>query len=64
MKADAEERRRVEELTLRGIGSIGTITYRRDGTGKPIGVDIQLKGGAAASATATGTLGGGPHEKK
>ena len=56
VKADAEERRRVEELVLRGIESVGNIKYSRDASGKVVGVVIELKGSASASATATGDL--------
>ena len=56
VKADAEERRRVEELVLRGIESIGNIKYSRDASGKVVGVVIELKGSASANATATGDL--------
>ena len=56
VKADAEERRRVEELVLRGIESVGNIKYSRDESGKVVGVVIELKASAAASATATGDL--------
>lgn len=56
VKADAEERRRVEELVLRGIESIGDIKYSRDPSGKVVGVFVQLKSSASASATATGDL--------
>lgn len=56
VKADAEERRRVEELVLRGIEGIGDIKYSRDVSGKVVGVVVELKGSASASATATGDL--------
>lgn len=56
VKADAEERQRVEELVLRGIESVGNIKYSRDTSGKIIGVVVELKGSASASATATGNL--------
>ena len=56
LKADAEERRRMEELVLRGIESVGNIKYSRDAAGKIVGVVIELKGSAASSATATGDL--------
>jgi hypothetical protein len=56
VKADAEERRRVEELVLRGIESIGDIKYSRDPSGKVVGVVVELKGSASAKATATGDL--------
>lgn len=56
VKADAEERQRVEELVLRGIESVGDIKYSRDASGKVVGVVVELKGSASASATATGDL--------
>jgi hypothetical protein len=56
LKADAEERRRMEELVLRGIESVGNVKYSRDSSGKIVGVVIELKGSATASATATGDL--------
>jgi len=56
VKADAEERRRVEYLVLLGIESVGNIKYSRDASGKVVGVVIELKGSASASATATGDL--------
>jgi len=56
MKEDAVERRRIEELILRGIESVGAIKYQRDPSGKILGVVIELKGAASASAAASGTL--------
>lgn len=56
VQADAEERRRVAELVLRGIESIGYIKYSRDASGKVLGVVIELKGSAAASATSKSDL--------
>lgn len=56
VKDDAVERRRVEELVLRGIESVGNIKYSRDASGKVVGVVIELKGSASASASATGNL--------
>ena len=56
MKTDSVERERINELTLRGIESIGTIKYQRDSSGKILGVVIELKGAATASATASGSL--------
>lgn len=55
-KADAEERRRVDALILRGIESVGVIKYSRDASGKVIGVVIELSGAASAVSTATGGL--------
>jgi len=56
MKTDAIERKRIEELMLRGIESVGAIKYQRDASGKITGVVIELKGAATASATASGSL--------
>lgn len=56
LKADVEERKRAQELMLRGIESIGTITYHRDVGGKVTGVKIELQGAASAAASATGSL--------
>lgn len=56
MERDAAERSRVEELVLRGIESFGTVKYHRDSSGKIMGVVIDLKGAATASATASGAL--------
>lgn len=55
-KADAEEKKRIDELVLRGIESIGTIKYSRDSSGKITGVIIELAGTARGSASASGTL--------
>ncbi len=56
VRADAKERQREHELTLRGIESIGTIKYHRDASGKISGVVIELQAHAAASASATADL--------
>lgn len=56
MKADAEERRRVEELVFRGIEAVGNLRYARDGTGKVIGVVVELHSQAAGRVKATGSL--------
>lgn len=56
MEMDAVERKRIEELMLRGIESVGTIKYQRDSSGKIMGVVIELKGAATSSATASGAL--------
>ncbi len=53
LKADAEERRRMEELVFRGIESVGNIKYSRDAAGKIVDIVIELKGSAVSSATAT-----------
>jgi hypothetical protein len=64
LKADAEERKRVDELIFRGIESVGTMRYHRDATGKVVGVTIDLTGTAAANVTATGTLSDAKPEHK
>lgn len=56
MKADAEERHRVEELVFRGIEAIGNLKYSRDPTGRVVGVVIELRGEASAEASAKGDL--------
>lgn len=55
-RADAAQRKRVEQLMLRGIESVGTIHYARDSGGTITAVDIRLRGAAAAGATASGSL--------
>ncbi len=56
MKADAEERRRVEELVFRGIEAVGNLRYSRDPAGRVVGVVIELRGNASAEATTKGDL--------
>lgn len=56
MKADADERRRVEELVFRGIEAVGDLKYSRDASGKVTGVLVELRGQASGAATATGSL--------
>ena len=56
MKKDALGRKRIEDLMLRGIESVGTIKYQRDSLGNIVGVTIELKGAAVSQANATGTL--------
>lgn len=56
LKGDADERKKLNELILRGIESAGTIRYHRDPTGNVVGVSIDLHGTAAANVTAVGTL--------
>jgi hypothetical protein len=56
MQADAKERRRVEDLLLRGVESVGTVRYIRDATGKVTGIQIQLHGTARAGAAATAAI--------
>lgn len=56
MRAEAEEKERIDDLLLRGIESIGTIKYSRDASGKITGVSIELRGGAEASSSALGEL--------
>lgn len=60
MRAEVDERRRVDELVFRGIESVGSIKYSRDTTGRVVGVVIELRGQASAAATATGALGTTP----
>jgi hypothetical protein len=55
-RADASERKRVEQLILRGIESVGTIHYARDSSGTITAVNIQLRGAAAVGANASGSL--------
>lgn len=56
LKRDAEERKRVEWLVLRGIESIGHIKYSRDSNGDVIGVVIELKASSSANASASAVL--------
>ena len=56
MKADAEERRRIDELVFRGVEAIGAFKYSRDASGRVIGVVIELKAQAFSQATTTGDL--------
>lgn len=56
MRADTEERKRIDELILQGIESVGSMSYVRDGTGKVVGVNIQLRATAQAQATGSATL--------
>lgn len=56
VRADVAELKRMHQLTLRGIESIGTIRYARDSGGDVTGVGILLKGSATAGAAASGTL--------
>ena len=55
-QADIAERKRVEQLILRGIESVGTIHYARDSAGTITEVNIELRGSANAGATASGAL--------
>ena len=55
-KANIEEEKRLAQLTLRGIESLGTIKYSRDVSGKVVGVEIELGGQAVGNTTASGTL--------
>lgn len=59
LKADAEQRSRVEQLILRGIESVGTIRYQQDAAGKVTGVMIDLAGAARGEAAASGSLSSG-----
>lgn len=52
MKADVEERKRVEQLVLRGIESYGTIKYNRDSEGHISGIVIELKANIAGQSNA------------
>lgn len=54
--ADVAARKRVEQLILQGIESVGTIHYARDPAGTITGVNIELRGSANVGATASGTL--------
>jgi hypothetical protein len=56
MQADAKERRRVEDLLLRGVESVGTVHYIRDTAGKVTGIQVQLHGTASTGGTTTGSL--------
>lgn len=56
MQADANERRRVDELVFRGIEAVGHLKYSRDASGKVVGVVIELRSHAASEATATADL--------
>jgi hypothetical protein len=63
-EASAAEQSRVNNLVLRGIESQGTINYVRDASGKVTGVNIQLRGSACDTTSATGTLTTGPAPSK
>lgn len=56
MRADAEERRRIDDLIFRGIESVGSMSYVRDEAGKVVGVNIQLHAAAQVQATGSATL--------
>jgi hypothetical protein len=56
MRADVEERKRIDELIFRGIENVGAMNYARDDAGKVIGVQIQLHGIAQAQASGSATL--------
>jgi hypothetical protein len=56
MRADVEERKRIDELIFRGIENVGSMNYVRDDAGKVIGVQIQLHGGGQAQASGSATL--------
>jgi hypothetical protein len=51
LKAESEQRRRVEQLILRGIESVGTIKYNRDAAGNVSGVEILLKANVRATSS-------------
>ena len=56
MRAEAEERRRVDNLIFTSIENIGTMRYTRDASGKVTGVEIHLYGSAKAEATGSAVL--------
>ena len=60
MKADTDERHRVEELVFRGIEAVGTLQYGRDASGKVTGVSIKLHAKGFGEANATGDLSASP----
>lgn len=51
MRADAEEKNRINQLILLGIENIGTMNYIRDGSGNVTGVEIRLHGSGQAQAS-------------
>ena len=51
MRGDVEERKRIDELILRGIENVGSMNYIHDDSGKVIGVKIQLRGSGQAQAS-------------
>ena len=50
MKTTSAERARVEQLLLRGIESLGTVTYERDEAGRVVGVRVELNARVEASS--------------
>ncbi len=63
-EATVAKQNKVQDYMFRGIESIGTINYIRDASGEVTGVNIQLKGSACDTTTATGTLTTGPGPSK
>jgi len=63
-EAAAAEQSRVNNLVFLGIESQGTINYVRDASGKVTDVNIQLRGSACDTTTATGNLTTGPGPSK
>ena len=51
MRADAEEKNRINQLILLGIENIGSMNYVRDGSGNVTGVKIRLHGSGQAEAS-------------
>lgn len=51
MRADAEEKNRINQLILLGIENIGSMNYVRDGSGNVTGVEIRLHGRGQAQAS-------------
>lgn len=56
MRADVEEKKRINELIFRGIENVGSMNYVRDDAGKVIGVQIQLRGAGQAQTSGSATL--------
>jgi hypothetical protein len=63
-EATVAKQNKVQDFMFRGIESIGTINYVRDASGEVTGVNIQLRGSACDTTTATGTLTVGPGPSK
>jgi hypothetical protein len=55
-QAEAEDQRRMMDLVLRGVESVGNIKFLRDTSGKVVSVSIELRGQAISQSTATGSL--------
>lgn len=56
MRADVEERKRIDDLIFRGIESVGSMGYVRDDAGKVVGVKIQLRAAAQAQSSGAASL--------